>query len=302
MISHILCDRADEFADIVETASTDLLVRQLPEPPLDHIQPRTGSRDEMKLKTRMSFQPGFDARVLVSPVIVHDEMQVEVLWRLSVNFLKKANELLMSMAGHTVTDNFSIKHVQCCKQGGRTISFVVVRHGSTATLLHRQTWLCAIESLNLAFLIDRENQRSVGGIEVESDNIIKLLDELLVAADLEGTDKMGFEAVLFPDAADRGLTDSLCLCHETRAPMSRIYRLGMQSGFNNRTDFALRDTGDTAGARSILLKPSHSQGKKPLSPQLDSRSRNIQLPRDILIHNAVSSHRNDSCALHEANR
>lgn len=302
MIFHILSDCADEFAHIAKAASADALVRQLPKPPFDHVQPGTRCRDEMQVKARMPSQPRFDTGVLVGPVIIDDQMQVEMGWCLGVNLFEEPNELLMPMPGHAVADDFPVKHVQRCKQGGRTVSFVVVRHGSAAPLLHWQAGLGPIKSLNLAFLVYGENQGLVRGIEVESDNIIELFDELLVVADLKGSDKMGLETVLSPDAAYCGLADSLCLCHEACAPMGRIGRLGMQSGFDDRTDFALRNARNATGARSILFKPSHSQGEESLPPQLDSRPRDIQLLCDLLIRDAVSGHLNDSCALHEANR
>ena len=240
--------------------------------------------------------------MLVSPVVVHDEMQGKMGWCLGVNLLEKPDELLMPMPGHAVTDDFPVKHIQRREQGGRAVAFVVVRHGPTATLLHWKTRLGSIKSLDLALLVDGENQELVRGIEIKSNNVIKLLDKVLVAADLESPDKMELEAILLPNAADRGLAEPLCLCHDACAPMGRIRRFGMQSGFDNCTDFALRNTWDTAGAWSILFKPSHSQGEESLPPQLDGRPRDLQLSCDILIRDAFSRHGNDPRALHEANR
>ena len=43
--------------------------------------------------------------------------------------------------------------------------------------LHRQQWLRAIQSLNLRFLIDAEDQRILRWIQVEADDVANLLDE-----------------------------------------------------------------------------------------------------------------------------
>ena len=238
----------------------------------------------------------------MSPVVVHDKMQVEMGWCLDVNLLEEPDELLVSMPGHAVTDDFPIKHVQRCKQGSRAVAFVVMRHGPTAALLHRQTRRGSVEGLNLALLVNGETQELVRGIEVETDNIIEFFDELLIAADLEGPDKMGLEVVLFPDASDCGLAEPLCVCHDACAPMGCIGRCGMESCFDNRTDFALRNAGDTSWAQGIFFKPSHPQGKEPIPPQLDGWPRDIQPLRDILVRDAVSGHGNDVCALYEADR
>ena len=42
---------------------------------------------------------------------------------------------------------------------------------------HRQNRLLAIERLDLAFLIDTEDQRPVGRRQIETDNVADLVDE-----------------------------------------------------------------------------------------------------------------------------
>ena len=49
--------------------------------------------------------------MLVSTIIIYDEMQIEMGRGLGINLLKEPDELLMPMPGHAVTDNFPVNHV-----------------------------------------------------------------------------------------------------------------------------------------------------------------------------------------------
>jgi len=54
-------------------------------------------------------------------------------------------------------DDDAAFHVQCSEQRRRTMPLVVVRHGRGTTLLQRQAGLGAIESLDLALLVDAQH-------------------------------------------------------------------------------------------------------------------------------------------------
>ena len=51
---------------------------------------------------------------------------------------------------------------------------------------HRQHWRGAVQRLNLAFLVDAEDQRSLRRVQIEPDHVADLLDELRIAWHLEG--------------------------------------------------------------------------------------------------------------------
>ena len=68
----IFLDGRDELRNVVETAPSNALVRQLAKPAYDQIEPRTGGRNKMGMETRMSPEPGFHTGMLVRPVVVHD--------------------------------------------------------------------------------------------------------------------------------------------------------------------------------------------------------------------------------------
>ena len=140
------------------------------------------------MEPRMSLQPACHAGVFVGPIVIHDQMYVEPGPRVGVDLLEEPNELLVPMARHAVADDRAIEHAQGCEQRGGAVALVVVRHGPAAALLQGEAWLGAVEGLDLAFLVDTQDQGFVRGVEVQADDIVELLDKMLVAADLEGLD------------------------------------------------------------------------------------------------------------------
>ena len=69
----------------------------------------------------------------------------------------------------------------------------------------RQEGPRALEGLHLGFLVDAQHQRTVGGMEVQADDIAHLLDKLGVSRQLEGFDAMRLEAERLPNPRDRRL-------------------------------------------------------------------------------------------------
>lgn len=61
----------------------------------------------------------------------------------------------MAMARHALADHSTIQDIERGKQRGRAVPDIIVDHRSGPTLLHRQSWLRAIERLNLRLLVDR---------------------------------------------------------------------------------------------------------------------------------------------------
>ena len=86
------------------------------------------------------------------------KMPIEMGRRLGVDHVDETNEFVVSMTRHAVADHFAIEHAQCGEQCGRADALVVVRHGLAAPLLDRQSRLGTIECLDLAFLIDAQEQ------------------------------------------------------------------------------------------------------------------------------------------------
>jgi hypothetical protein len=117
---------------------------------------------------------------------------------LRLDGIEEADELLVPMALHVAADDGAIEDVEGGEQRGGTVMLVVVRHRPGATRLHRQPRLGTVERLDLA-LVDRENDRMGGRIDVEADYILELLRELRIGRQLEHADTMGRELVGLKD-------------------------------------------------------------------------------------------------------
>src|SRR5213594_2562938 len=116
--------------------------------------------------------------------------ELDVGMSLAIDLLEKTDELLMAVTSHAVADHLAVKHAERGEEGGRSVALVVVGSGPQPALLHRQTRLGAVESLNLALLVRAQHQGLVGRIQIEPDNIAELFDEGSITAELEGLDQV----------------------------------------------------------------------------------------------------------------
>ena len=71
-----------------------------------------------------------------------------------VDQAQELQPLLMAMLGHAVGDHFAVQNIERSKQCGSAVSFVVVGHGPSPTLLQRQSWLSAVKRLYLALFVN----------------------------------------------------------------------------------------------------------------------------------------------------
>ena len=61
------------------------------------------------------------------------------------------------MALHVVADDGTIEDVEGSEQRGGAVTFVVVGHRTGTARLHGHPWLDAVERLNLALFVNRED-------------------------------------------------------------------------------------------------------------------------------------------------
>src|SRR5262245_31373106 len=104
----------------------------------------------------------------------------------AVDHPQKVQPLLMAMAVVAHADDRAIESVHCCKQGCRTVAFVVVGHGSASAFLERKSRLGAIQGLDLALLVCAEHDRMLRWVEIEPDNRFQFFGEFRIVADFEG--------------------------------------------------------------------------------------------------------------------
>ena len=96
---------------------------------LNHVQPRCRSWCEVQVKPRLLGQPFPNIGVLVRGVVVTDQMQLLVLWCLTVDLAQEAQPLSMSMTGFAARDHCAIEGAQGSEQRGGAVALIVMRHG-----------------------------------------------------------------------------------------------------------------------------------------------------------------------------
>ena len=79
----------------------------------------------------------------------------------------------MAMTLHALAPNFAIENIERCEQGCDAMTLVVMGHRAGATLLHRQARLGPIKGLDLALLIDRQDDGVVGRINIQADDVVQ---------------------------------------------------------------------------------------------------------------------------------
>jgi hypothetical protein len=79
--------------------------------------------------------------VFVSGIVVEDHVDHLARRNIGLDGVQETDELLMAMALHAAVDDRAVEHIEGGKERGRTVSFVVVRHGSGTAPLHWQSGL-----------------------------------------------------------------------------------------------------------------------------------------------------------------
>ena len=240
--------------------------------------------------------------MLVSSIVVDDQMEIQIERRADVDELQEADEFLVPVARHAIADHSAVEHAERGKQCGRAVAFVVVRLASWDSRAQRQQGLSPVQGLNLTFLVYAKHQGLVGRIQVQAHDVVEFLDEPLVAAELERLDQMRFQIVALPDAMNRVFAQTLGFGHASGAPVSRIGRRLVQSGLDNRLDFAMRNPGNTSGARRVLFQSRQPKRQKTLPPQLHGGTRYSQQPSDILAQHPLGGLSNNLGPLNQAHR
>jgi hypothetical protein len=78
----------------------------------------------MEMEPRMSFEPSLHLGMLVSSVIVDDQVQLSPDRGLAVDLIEEADEFLMLVARHTLPDDPALQLVECGEQRRCAVALV----------------------------------------------------------------------------------------------------------------------------------------------------------------------------------
>ena len=146
------------------------------------------------------------------------------------------------------------------------MAFVVVGHRPSAALLHRQTGLGAVERLDLALLINREDDGVGGRIDIETDDVPELLDKLRVLRQFERPDTVRRELVSFQDALHRTQAHSGRLGKFPARPVGALARRRPQGQIDHPLNGVGRQRGLARLARLVAQQPFDALRHEPRLP------------------------------------
>lgn len=114
-------------------------------------------------------------------VVVQDQVQCYCSWKFGIQAPQEFQKLLVAVPRITLANDPSLDDMQCGKQGGGAIAFVVVRERAAAARFEGQSWLGAIQRLNLTFLIHTKHHRILWRGQIDAHNIGEFLQKFGIA-------------------------------------------------------------------------------------------------------------------------
>ncbi len=162
---------ACRFSTLRKDPATDGFVVQFAKPALDQVEPTGTGRDKVEHEAGMALQPRSHVRMLMSAVIIHDQMEGNLTGELLVEGAQELEELLMPMPLLALTDHLSLQRLQSGEQGGDAVALVVVGHRPTTPIFNGQAGLGPIQRLDLALLVHAQHDRFLRRIQVQPDHV-----------------------------------------------------------------------------------------------------------------------------------
>src|SRR5262249_40931014 len=152
-----------------------------------------------------------------------------------------------------------------------------------------QALLGAVQSLDLALLVDAEHQGMFGWVEVQADNIEELCGEVGVVTHLEGTAQVRFQSVGVPDPVDQGAVGAERFGKGACAPVGRVRRLLLGRHLDDPSDKSLACLRRSSTAWRIPFEAGNARLCEAVTRTSYGAAADVQLHRDVLILLALGS-------------
>ena len=110
-------------------------------------------------------------------VVVHDLAHFEFGWDIALDLAQEAQKLASPMTWIATPDDLAGRRVQSREQGQGSMARIVVGTPLDLARAHGKPRLRPIQRLDLALLVDAQNERAFGRRQVQADNIVHLLDK-----------------------------------------------------------------------------------------------------------------------------
>jgi hypothetical protein len=179
------------------------------------VQPRCACRGKVQVEKGVFCEPGSDLGVLMGGVIVDDQVQLAIRWRLRVDLLEESQPFLMAMPGLAAAQHGAIECIERGEQCGGAMALIIMGLGTVTTLAQGQAGLGANQRLNLAFFVHAQDQSFFRRIQIQAYNRHQFLGELRIVADFEAGYPGTLEPVTAPNAPYARWSDPRSLGHKS---------------------------------------------------------------------------------------
>lgn len=160
------------------------LLAQDTEEALDQIDPGCVRGSVVKAHPGMAADPASQSFVFVDVQIIRHDVQFAI--RIGPHdFIHEAEEIHRSAPIPNVSEHFSGGNFQGGNQRLRSVSHVLVGPATRLVGAKRQQWLRAIQSLNSRLVVHADDQRILGRIQIQADDVQQLGQEIGVRTEGE---------------------------------------------------------------------------------------------------------------------
>ena len=112
------------------------------------------------------------AGVFVGGIVVQNHVNLQNRLYVGIDLLEKLQPLNVPMALLVLRDDRAIENVDCRKQRGRPVAFVILGQRFCPSALERQPWLCAVQCLATCLFSPQHNITERSGRLMYSPTIL----------------------------------------------------------------------------------------------------------------------------------
>ena len=301
----IVCDNMrfdsfNQFIDATKNTPPQTVDREIAEESFNHVKPGSTGRSEVKVESGITPLPGFDFRMLMSGVIIADDVDLLVGRCRFDNQVEEADTFLVPVLFHAGSKDTAVGRIHRGEERGGSVAFVIVSQRFATSFLERESRLSAIQGLDLAFFIAGQHDAVFRRVDIEANNVLELLLEMLVVGELEGSYPVRFNPVCSPYPAHARRANSNFAGHGCPAPMGSSIGLFFQRKADDSRFGRGRKRRDTAWPGFVFENALNSSLGIAVSPTPHFHLVLAKLQGDLLVLEAVSSQQNDSGTLPRA--
>ena len=163
---------------------------------------------------------------------------------------------------------------------------------------HGQQRLGPVQRLDLALLVDAQNQGALRRGQIKPDDVAHLVDKQWVGGKLEGLGAMRLKVERLPNAMDGRGRKSDRARHRAQAPMRRIPRRRIQRQANRLGDLVIADPARRAGAR-LVEEAIEAMLGEPAPPFAHRVGGCVDAQADVLVLRAFRGQKDDAGPLRQ---